>query len=123
MTKRLRQLEAEREALTHRLEALQQEKAPVSSPHKPNTTTAAASRETLPRPSAVKRLQEEITSILDTSDLIKTNIASALEQSQLNDTRAGVAGMVPNVIVFLSKIVSALKLLDLYVLCSVIFLT
>ena len=112
MTKRLRQLEAEREALTHTLEALQQQKAPVSSPHKPNTATAAAaSRETLPRPSAVKRLQEEITSILDTSDLIKTNIASALEQSQLNDTRACVAGTVLNVI-DISKIVSALKLLD-----------
>ena len=112
MTKRLRQLEAEREALTHRLEALQQEKTPVSSPHKPTSATAAASRETLPRPSAVKRLQEEITSILDTSDLIKTNIASALEQSQLNDTRVGVAGMVPNVIDFLSKMVSSVKLLD-----------
>ena len=111
MTKRLRQLEAEREALTHRLDALQQEKALVSSPQKPTSATAAASRETLPRPSAVKRLQEEITSILDTSDLIKTNIASALEQSQLNDTRAGVAGMVLNVI-DISKIVRALKLLD-----------
>ena len=106
------QLEAEREALTHRLEALQQEKTPVSSPHKPTSATAAAvSRETLPRPSAVKRLQEEITSILDTSDLIKTNIASALEQSQLNDTRAGVAGTVLNVI-HISKIVSAVNLLD-----------
>ena len=113
MTKRLRQLEAECEALTHRLEALQQQKAPVSSPHKPSTATAAgATRETLPRPSAVKRLQEEITSILDTSDLIKTNIASALEQSQLNDTRAGVAGIVLNVIDFLSKNVRAVNLLE-----------
>ena len=43
----------------------------------------------VPKPSSVRRLQDEITSILDTSEHIKSNLASALEQSVMNDTQAG----------------------------------
>ena len=40
----------------------------------------------MPKPPSVKRLQDEITSILDTSEHIKSNLASALEQSVYNDS-------------------------------------
>ncbi|XP_067950613.1 putative leucine-rich repeat-containing protein DDB_G0290503 [Watersipora subatra] len=89
LTKQLRQAELDRDEFADRVVELQaqvddyEQALPVmmsAKSGKRNSSTA--------RVPSVKRLQDEITSILDTSEHIRSNLASALEQSVLNDSHA-----------------------------------